>query len=115
MQLGFRLTAVSLALSLLLGPLAAAAPAQQPTPPPPAAPASASPDAYDVGAGFANVLVVPGKAVLCTLSGVTGFVLLAVTFGSAYRAAARAAEQGCAGKWYVTGDDLRPTPGAPID
>lgn len=126
MQLGFRTIVVWLALWLLLGPFvpvvaaqqAPPPPAAQPVPPPPPPAASTSgTDAYDVGAGLANVFVAPGKVVLCTLSGVTGVVLLALTFGSAYRAATRATEQGCAGKWYVTGKDLRPpaTGSATID
>jgi hypothetical protein len=51
------------------------------------------------------------------LSGVAGVVLLAITFGSAYHAATAATEEGCAGKWYVTGNDLRPpaTGSVPID
>jgi hypothetical protein len=39
---------------------------------------------------------------------VAGLVVLAATFGTAYRAASAAVHEGCGGKWMVTGDDLRP-------
>jgi hypothetical protein len=42
------------------------------------------------------------------LGGVVGFVALAATFGTGYRAASAAMHEGCGGKWMVTGDDLRP-------
>ena len=102
----------------LAGPLAPYAAAQQPTAPP------AQPDpyagqrgmdsewngAYATGAGIANVVYVPGKAILCGLGSAAGFGLLVVTFGSGYRAASGIAHEGCAGRWFLRGDDLRPSP-----
>ena len=92
--------------------------AQQPTPPP--APdlfqehlkaqqeAERSRGAYNAGAVAVNVFLVPGRAITCALGGVVGFVALAATFGTGYRAASAAVHEGCGGKWIVTGDDLRP-------
>ena len=65
--------------------------------------------AYDVGAGIANVVYVPGKAIVCTVGVVGAMVLLTLTAGSAYRASTELGEQGCGGKWLLKGDDLRPT------
>lgn len=70
-------------------------------------------DAYDVAGGVVTVLKAPFNAVLCGLGGVVGVALFVVTFGSGYRAAARAVEEGCSGPWIVTGDDLRPDRGRP--
>ncbi len=64
--------------------------------------------AYDVGAGIANVVYVPGKAIVCTVGVVGAMVLLTLTAGSAYRASAELGEQGCGGRWLLKGDDLRP-------
>jgi hypothetical protein len=110
------------------------APAVQPVPPvqpaPPVEPAPAvQPDlfpermkttrnaerhavAYNVGAGIANVFLVPGRVITCALGSAVGIVVLAITLGSGYRAAAAVGEEGCGGKWIVTGEDLWPDPPA---
>ena len=104
---------------VLGGPLAPLASAQQPTETKPdvmqeAMKASAQQDpsksSYDVGAGVANLFYVPGKVALCGMSGVFSAVLLAVTFGNAYKEAAGVAREACGGKWTLVGDDLRPEP-----
>ena len=109
-----------LVVLLLATPLAPIAGAQQPSQP-------ATPDlfqetlraeqesertrrAYDAGAVAVNVFLVPGRAITCALGGIAGFVVLAATLGTAYRAASEAVHEGCGGKWMVTGDDLRPDP-----
>ncbi|MBI2494188.1 MAG: hypothetical protein HYV94_19095 [Candidatus Rokubacteria bacterium] len=111
--------ALTVAVSLLLGgPLAPVVSAQQPAPQADlmqeALKASARADAdtiaYDIGAGVANAFVVPGKAILCVTGGVVGFTLMAITFGTAYKASAGFVREGCGGRWTVTGDDLRPGP-----
>jgi hypothetical protein len=66
------------------------------------------PNAYDVGAGMANLAYVPGKAILCALGASVGVVLLVLTAGSGYKAATAAGEEGCGGKWILTGNDLQP-------
>lgn len=114
-------TAVSLAL-LATGPLAPLAVAQQPTPPPaqqptpqPADPMQDKADrrasetaVYNVGAGIANVFYIPGKGALCFLGGAAGVFVMIVSVGSAPKTAAYFAREGCGGRWYLTGDDLRP-------
>jgi len=115
---GTRVVSALLMALLLAGPLAPIAGAQQPPQPP--APdlfqeqlrtqqeADRSRGAYDAGAVAVNVFLVPGRAITCVLGGVAGFVALAATFGTGYRAASAAVHEGCGGKWMVTGDDLRP-------
>jgi len=100
----------------------------QPAPPAPAAPMG-QPDlfqermkvqrtperheaAYNVGAGVANAFLIPGRAITCVLGTAVGIAVLAVTLGSGYKAAAAVGEEGCGGKWVVTGEDLWPDPPA---
>ena len=104
MKIVARRIARAVVLSLpLAGPLAPLASAQQPAEPKPdvmqeamKASARTDPDkgAYDVGAGVASVFYVPGKVALCGMSGVFSAVLLAVTFGNAYKEAAGVAREG---------------------
>ena len=118
MKLLTRSISLAVVLSLVLGgPLAPFAAAQQAAPPAAMQDAvntnernDASSPAYDVGAGVANVAYVPGKVFLCGLGVVAGTVVLLLTFGTAYRTAAAVGEEGCGGRWVLTGDDLRPTP-----
>ena len=118
MKLLARSISLAVVLSLVLGgPLAPFAAAQQSAPPAAMQDAvktnernDASSPAYDVGAGVANVAYVPGKVFLCGLGVVAGTVVLLLTFGTAYRTAAAVGEEGCGGRWVLTGDDLRPTP-----
>ena len=118
MKLLTRSISLAVVLSLVLGgPLAPFAAAQQSAPPAAMQDAvktnernGASSPAYDVGAGVANVAYVPGKVFLCGLGVVAGTVVLLLTFGTAYRTAAAVGEEGCGGRWVLTGDDLRPTP-----
>jgi hypothetical protein len=100
----------------------------QPVPPPPA-PATAQPDLfqetlkaearasgrkqvlYEAGAVVTNVFLIPGRAITCALGAGLGVAVLALTFGTGYKTAAGAFDEGCGGKWVVTGDDLRPEGG----
>jgi outer membrane biosynthesis protein TonB len=63
---------------------------------------------YNTGAVVTNVFLIPGRMVTCALGGVIGVAILAVTFGTQYKAAAGAFDEGCGGKWVVSGDDLKP-------
>lgn len=63
---------------------------------------------YQAGAVLVNVVRVPGKAFLCVLGTGVGVVILAITFGNSYKAAAAALNEGCGGKWILGPDDLRP-------
>ncbi|HEY3067392.1 MAG TPA: hypothetical protein VGL09_16490 [Methylomirabilota bacterium] len=65
-------------------------------------------DGYDAAAVVVNIGRPPLKAVLCGLGVVSSAALFALTFGSASRAATAAVAEGCGGKWFVNGDDLRP-------
>jgi hypothetical protein len=126
MTTAIRLVALTLILSLTAGALAPVL-AQQPAPVEPAP--ALQPDlfqermratrdterheaAYNVGAGIVNVFLVPGRAITCALGGAVGIALLLLTFGNGYKAAAGAGEEGCGGKWIVTGEDLWPDPPA---
>ena len=123
MKIVGRSIAMAVVLTLLFtGPLATFAAAQQPAQPPQpslmqeAVKATESDTTgYDVGAGFANVFYVPGKVFVCGLGILAGTGLLALTFGSAYKAAAAASREGCGGKWVLRGDDLRPDPVMPSE
>jgi hypothetical protein len=119
MTTSFRALALLLACSTLsAGPLASLALAQPPAQPakPELMPETLKPsdqtprriDAYDIGAGAANVVAIPGKVALCGIAGAFALGLFAVTFGTAYRPATKIATEGCGGKWILTGEDLRP-------
>ena len=62
-----------------------------------------------------NVFLIPGRAITCTLGAGLGVVVLALTFGTGYKTAAGAFDEGCGGKWIVTGDDLKPEGGRAFD
>jgi hypothetical protein len=127
MRTGTRIVSSLLVMALLGGPLASLAGAQQPAQPP--APdlfqeslkaertTSQQSSAYDAGAIVTNVFLVPGRAITCGLGGVVGVAVLALTLGTAYKAASGVWHEGCGGKWTVTGDDMRPdgVSGRPVD
>jgi hypothetical protein len=115
-----RVLACTLVAMVLLGPLPSALAQTQPAAPtvvevmPPERPAGHASDIYDVGATVATVARAPFNAALCGLAGVTGTVLFVLTFGSAYKATTRVLEEGCAHRWIIRGDDLRPRGGPGI-
>jgi hypothetical protein len=59
-------------------------------------------DGDRVGAGFMNVVYVPGKAIVCGLGTVVSAAVLLVTLGTAYRAAVATFKEGCDGPWVLT-------------
>ena len=63
--------------------------------------------AYGVGAGVATFVTIPMRAATCVLGGIVGFTILVMTFGSGYRAAMAAAEEGCQSPWIITDDEMR--------
>jgi hypothetical protein len=83
-------------------------PAPQPMPEPLRESRMAESAAYNVGAGIANVFYIPGKCILCAAGVASGVFIMLVTIGSAPRPAAYFAREGCGGRWYLVGDDLRP-------
>ena len=120
MTVAFRVAAVSLMMSLLIaGPFAPLVAAQQPAQPDPSKEPKPgevrfTQDFYDVTAGVATAFLIPGRAITCVMGGGAGLVVLLLTFGTAYRAATRALEEGCGGKWIVKGEDLMPSDSPPM-
>jgi len=117
------LKVVSVALAVLVGlsgPVAVSAQSKEAgTPPTTAAETGRTQEtgegdgkeiAYKVGAGVATAVNIPLRGVLCVLGGVAGFVVLVITFGSGYRTAARATEEGCGGPWVITPAHLKGEP-----
>lgn len=120
-----RVIACALVAVIVFGPLSEALaqqPASQPAPPPgvivemvtPEPPPMRGRDIYDVGAGVVTVAKAPFNVALCALGGGVGTALFLMTLGSAYKASTRVIEEGCAQKWIVSGDDLRPRGGPGI-
>lgn len=106
--MGFKLVSVLVLVMLALsGPLAPLGWAQQKAEGQ-MAPMEKGDGAWAIAAGVTNAVHVPGKAVLCGIGGISGFAILLVSFGSGYRWAGRAWEEGCGGRWTVTADDLKP-------
>ncbi len=105
--------AAALVIGSSLAPLTATA--QMQTPPPPGAPPVPPPivsgpyhptEGDRVGAGFLNVVYVPGKAIICGVGTLASAGLMLLTFGSAYHAAVELFNEGCAGKWVLTPYDV---------
>ncbi len=68
---------------------------------------SLEPTAGDaVGAGFMNVVYVPGKVIICTVGTAATIGLLLVTFGTAYTAAKKVFREGCGGDWVLTAEHV---------
>jgi len=59
-------------------------------------------DSDRVGAGFMNVVYVPGKAIICGLGTLASVGVMIITLGSAYRAAKATFKEGCGGTWVLT-------------
>lgn len=113
MKTGVRFVAVALVAIILAGAVPPVAWAQQPAQQPGMMQEQMkkSDDGnWDTVANIYNVAYVPGKALMCGLGGITAFVLMAVTFGSAHRGATATLREGCGGPWTLTADDVRPTP-----
>ena len=109
--------AAALLAGSLLAPLAANAQMQSaPPPPPPGTPPPPPPlfvsgpyqptQGDRVGAGFLNVVYVPGKAIVCSLGAVASAGLMLLTFGSAYHASVELFNEGCGGKWVLSPYDV---------
>jgi hypothetical protein len=115
MRNALRLVAVLALVSFALGgPLSPSALAQQPTSPDliqerlrESAPSPGT-DVYDVGAGVLTAAKAPFNVGLCLLGTLLGATVFGLTLGSGYQATTRVIEEGCARKWVVTGDDIRP-------
>lgn len=130
MNLGVRIIAVSVAVSLLVGPwvpiVGAQQPAQQPQPDifqealqrhqgdqaSGTMPGAESPSdegrviRHGIAAGFATLFLVPGRTITCAMGTGVFFALLALSGGTGYRWATAALDEGCGGKWVVKPEDL---------
>ena len=112
MKTSKRLCAALVAVVVIGGALAPlTATAQMQTPPPPPPPPTArgpyEPTQGDrVGAGFMNVVYVPGKAIICGAGAVAATGLMLLTLGSGYHAAVDIFHEGCGGKWQLTPYDV---------
>ena len=51
----------------------------------------------------------PGKAIVCGVSGVLWVATMAITFGTLYQEAADFVKGGCGGQWVLTGEDIKTT------
>jgi len=60
-------------------------------------------------AAVSDVFYVPGKAIVCGVSGVLWVATMAITFGTLYQEAADFVKGGCGGQWVLTGEDIKPT------
>lgn len=60
-------------------------------------------------AAVSDVFYVPGKAIVCGVSGVVWVATMAITFGTLYQEAADFVKGGCGGQWVLTGEDIKPS------
>ena len=95
-----------------LAPLTATAQMQTPPSPPAPGPTPTTRGPYEptqgdrVGAGFLNVVYVPGKAIVCGAGALAATGLMLLTLGSGYHAAVDIFNEGCGGKWQLTPYDV---------
>lgn len=100
----------------LLAPLVASAQmvTTPPPPPPPMQTVREPGRGAAVGAGFLNVVYVPGKVIVCSAGVLSATALMLVTFGQAYGAATDIYREGCGGPWALSAYDVTRMP-APED
>jgi len=55
-----------------------------------------------------DIFYVPGKALVCGVSGALYVVTMALTFGALYQEATDFVKGACGGKWVLTGEDIAP-------
>ncbi len=63
---------------------------------------------YQAMAGFATLFLLPGRLATCVVGTAVGGVILGASLGSGSQWATELAEEGCGGKWVLSGDDLVP-------
>ncbi|HEU4439648.1 MAG TPA: hypothetical protein VFT36_10385 [Methylomirabilota bacterium] len=57
-----------------------------------------------------DIFYVPGKAIVCGLSGLGYVIAMTLTFGFLYQESTDFVKGGCGGQWVLTGEDIKPTP-----
>lgn len=62
----------------------------------------------NAAAAIADVFYVPGKVIVCGMSGALYIATMAITFGALYQEATDFVKGGCGGKWVLTGEDIKP-------
>jgi hypothetical protein len=104
------LAVVAVLLAGVLAPLSVSAQMQPGPAGPPPGPILSGPyqptQGDKVGAGFLNVVYVPGKAILCGAGTLASAGMMLLTFGSAYHAAVDIFQEGCGGKWVLSPYDV---------
>ena len=55
-----------------------------------------------------DLFYVPGKAIVCGVSGVLWVATMALTFGTLYQGSADFVRGACGGTWVLTGEDIKP-------
>src|SRR6476660_7251266 len=99
-----RFVVATLLTSLLIGtgtPTSRAADTS-PSDQPPGAGATAA-------AAVSDVFYVPGKAIVCGVSGVLWVGAMALTLGTLYQESNDFVKGACGGKWILTGEDIKET------
>ena len=61
----------------------------------------------NAAAAVADVFYVPGKAIVCGMSGALYVATMALTFGALYQEATEFVKGACGGKWLLTGEDIK--------
>lgn len=59
-------------------------------------------------AAVSDIFYVPGKAIVCGVSGVLWVATMALTFGQLYQESTDFVKGGCGGQWVLTGEDIKP-------
>jgi len=63
-----------------------------------------------IGAGFLNIVYVPGRALICGAGSIAAGAMMLVTLGSAYREATSFFKEGCLGRWTVSPAEVANAP-----
>jgi hypothetical protein len=69
-----------------------------------------SPEGATAAAVIGDIFYVPGKAIVCGLSGLGYVIAMTLTFGALYQESTDFVKGGCGGQWVLTGEDIKPTP-----
>jgi len=63
----------------------------------------------NAAAAVSDVFYVPGKAIVCGVSGVLWIGAMALTLGTLYQESNDFVKGACGGKWVLTGEDMKET------
>ena len=102
-----RFLGVVLTAALLVGGAVAPVAEAQPSQPAAQTRTDGHAAAYETGAAIANVWYAPGRALVCGGSVLIAAIVMTLTLGQSYDAAAVVARGGCSGPWLVEPADMR--------